>query len=1097
MHTFALRYSKALAALLLAMGGYSLLIVPWVEPTSTTESKPPNFARTLGGERWWRDFFPEGSWQTGEPKIIHTDKGILLSQSWTSIDEKTWELKPLTMILSPTKTAREAIREQQTDIIAKQEMWIVECQQGATIHFAEPLDITSGKVPMVERGDLSGPIQVSRKAASQAKDDSWRILTYDLTIDRRQFSTQREVLIEWNDSVIQGRDMKVMLRGDLLQSQNADSAWGPLDELELYHVDKIDVALPPGGLWADMKLKRLDEQPALRTLPARMKATCGGRFAFDFKSSTASLQNGVQLHHFLGDLPPDEFQCQSVSFAIELDESESSASQSSTSQSEDGLSKARLLSLEAIGIDSLQEFVGEKWVEFTAPTMGIEARCKKLNVDFEQRRVEFAGRLDHPEATQSIAILKYDGNEFRSPKIEYQAAPDAEGHDAEGEGNGDQKHLGWMFAEGPGELITAAQDKLGKSNIRWQQSLRMAPDSQSDKRQWIEIVGNALVESKLRGFLASERIELWLTQSDQASLISAAPVAGATELSDRYLPERVLAEGQTVLSTKTLQAHVSQLSLDLLFIPQDPVTKESDGLALSDSSGNPMYQWVSPPESPSLPGSPGESPPTEDPTPKTPVVVEGAALQAKIVVAGKDAWVDHLHMQGPVKVSREATDPQKSMPWHIEGSQLVLATNREGQANIQIDGQRAKIVVAEGSLQGTRIHFDQTSNQMWMNQPGEFSIPVSALKSSAKPGKPRIEWINAPHCKWDGKMLFDGSVARIVGAIEFDAAMRNPQNQFWWVKGSCGEMNVILSAPIDFNATDEQDVELERVELSDRVHILASQLMQNGDIESRQQLSVPHLRFFAVQQQLVAQGPGWVKSRFLAKRGFGQIASERKAEARRELQASHLNFRDSLVGFVDRNEVVVDGKVELAVGPINNWDQSIDVNQLNTLSDGQMLLNCDQLKVYDTAELSTVGSLASTGKAPEAWEFQATGNVAFNGKAETGDYVGNGYQVTYVQAKDLLMLRGDGHDPAYLRRAPLASDENLFEAFVETAAINPRTLSIVDLRIAQGGLQVSNANSNLVPNNGAPNRAPFSGSGAPPINPGRSNPRRDFYERNR
>ena len=234
------------------------------------------------------------------------------------------------------------------------------------------------------------------------------MLTSELSINRRQVTTEKEVLIEWGKSVIRGRSLRILLQGNLLSSQDADSPWGPLDELELYHVDEIDIQLPAGGLWADIDIGRFKDQPELRKLPARLTATSGGRFSFDFQNSMATLRKGVKLVHQLGALPPDEFLCDNMHLKVKP------PSRNSFSNSESR--SIEIHSLDAFGVDSLKDFVGEKWVEVLAPTLELSARAKTLQLNLANRRVVMAGQLDQPGSTKSTVKAQLCGSCFSITK---------------------------------------------------------------------------------------------------------------------------------------------------------------------------------------------------------------------------------------------------------------------------------------------------------------------------------------------------------------------------------------------------------------------------------------------------------------------------------------------------------------------------------------------------------------------------------------------------------------------------------------------------------------------------------------------------------
>lgn len=1105
MKRFATRYLKAALLLLFTMGIYYLTVVPAIEPPPREATERPEYIGGFAKDQWWGQLFPEGSWQRDNPTIVRNNQGVLLASSWEQIGEKSWKLQPLSIILPQSHTPADSADNLPNHLTP--EYWVISAEAGAIIHFEQPLDLRSGIVPSIERGQLEGQIDITRKDLDRTNESLWTLSTSDLSIDRRRISTQQEVVIRWNDSVVRGHDLRIMLRGDVLggEDHGVESPWGPLDELELYHLDEFNVGLPAGGLWGGFNSESLAIKSDISQLPARLTASCGGRMTFDFNDSIATLTNGVHLRHLLGTLTPDEFLCHKLSIQIDPPNSDATvnadlAAQNASNKRSTQVGGMRVRKLIALGIDSLQNFVGEKSVEVNAPTLGATARAKQLEIDFDRQRIELAGKLDRIDATQSLAWLQYQGFEFSCPKLEFQAAPTGP--------DGQPEHLGWMFAQGPGELNASAASQLGESHVRWQESLKMAP-AQTPGEQWLELAGNTFVESKLHGFLTTDILQMWVKKT--ANVID--PSSGNRE--EKYVPDRLLATGPTTVSTTDFKVDVEKLKLGFILVPpqlNSPTSQENKGLMLSDSAGNPMYQFVRPPvSSPATPEQqlpPGQAFPTTQTFPTTqafpmqrgptqgrvasdnpsqsnsnpsasnsPISIVGKSLDAKIISAGDQTWADSLTISGPVTI-QELQPQRDAIPWSIAGASLNLATNPTGQVDLQLDGQPARMQFGEGHLEGPSIRFDQRNNLIWMDKPGEFTIPASALNKSTDLGT--NQWVKPPHCEWTGRLMFDGSVAKIEGDIKLDGTMRQP-DQLWWIMGFCDQLDINLQNPIDFRnaggtnarTSDSPDsaMSVSSVVLRKQVDIRLAQTDLRGNRKSLQRMLVPVLTFDLPQQKLTGGGAGWIHSKFLSDKQPGALASTQSNSP--GLQGANLSFRDSLVYFLEQNEVVFEGKVELASGPLKDWEDTIDLVGMQRLGTGQMLLNSDQLKVYDTSGLSSVGGFTSSATSSGAWEFQATGNVVFEGKTTSGNFLGNGYQVTYTQIKDRLLLRGDGRSPAYIQRTPLdPSIESTFKASVNSAAINVRTMGIEDLKLSQFQIDLPSENGSAVPDRNAPIQPP-------------------------
>jgi len=293
--------------------------------------------------------------------------------------------------------------------------------------------------------------------------------------------------------------------------------------------------------------------------------------------------------------------------------------------------------------------------------------------------------------------------------------------------------------------------------------------------------------------------------------------------------------------------------------------------------------------------------------------------------------------------------------------------------------------------------------------------------------------------------------------------VRRP-DQLWMLQGFCQRLDVTLSEPVDLRHSNSAgrpaSPTVERIVLQDNVDLRMAQTDLSGNRQSLERIVVPILTYRVVEQQLEGAGPGWINSKFLGeKRTEAANPSIRLSSAtdpsRVQVQGAHLSFRDNLVAFVERSEVVFSGKVELASGPLKNWDDTINLAKLTQLAVDQMLLNCDQLKVYDTRGLSSTASLLPAGQTVGSYNFQALGNVVFEGRAETDYYSGNGYRLTYEQAKDQLIIVGDGRTPALLRKSPTEQSRNggppqgTVTGYVNSATLNLRTMAIVDLQASQ------------------------------------------------
>lgn len=1080
MALFLKRYFSALSVLVGVMVVYCLTIVPWIEPRDPVQYSIPEFNGPSGGNRWWESIFTAQDWQNQQPTVVQNSRGVLLAKTWEQVDQRTWKLTPLTIVLTQYDHDVDDEQPNKTSPL----VWVVNAQEGATIHFDQPLDLNSGRVPSIQRGQLEGEIVIHRVSLANPEQPTLQLRTRNLSIDRRQIWTQEEVSVVTNDLLVRGQMLRIHLMGDILSQPEIrlegddDSHYGLLDEIELMHLTESKMRLKNGGLWAGITPQLLTVSEPVEKLPAHVEAQCGGRFSINFNKEVATLSGGVQLRHFLGSYPPDEFLCHRIQLKFHAD-SESLPIAGSNHQMP-GLS---VREIEAFGIDSLEDFVGEMWVEVKSPLADAYVRAKRVRYDFRNQRIELSGKLNQPGATMSVAEINYRGYHLRAPALEYQAAPLA--------ADGRPQHGGWMVAQGAGEAATPGDSPLAEVHVRWQDRFQWSPADRPGQQR-LEIVGQTLVESKQHGFVTSERLQLWLSSPTQHP-----DLPSEVHRPDRFQPRRLVTLGPTQIDMGGHQLQVESMDLNFAY-PTLSATEPAvePELNLQDSSGNPMFQFLTPP--PVAFGSNDQQ--ADSNLEGNGFRISGRSLVASLAVSDR-AWIETMTLQGPL--SLKSHNDLASPNVEIVGQTLVLASTPDGNVDLEIEGSPAKVNLADGSIEGPSIRLNQQQNQLWMDHPGTFTLPTNSLsslqpragsQSTVTPGSAQTaQWQRPLTCSWQGRLLFDGQSIRLDGGIRMQGAVLRGED-LWLLEGLCQSMNIELSqpinlrkssgvnasldAPIQANSTQisvasdglrldpwsdrnalSSAVQVSQITLSQQVDLRMAQRDSTGQRQSLQRLEVPEVKVLVAEEKVVAFGPGRGIAKFYSGRSIGSLASNQPASDA-QLQCAHLTFRDSLTALLANGEVVVDGNVNIVTSPIGSWEQEFDPYALSGFSPGQMSLASDQLKVLDTSALNSTQTarLSSAGSVHNGlWEIQATGNVVFEGSSESGNFAGNAYQVSYVQAKELLSFRGDGRTKALLRRTPrLASGVDSTREYptviqVPVASLNVRTMAI---DVPQGGLDL-------------------------------------------
>ena len=154
-----IRSIGAAAIVWTAYVAYSMIAVPMIEPEAGAK---PDIDRSLAnpngsGKRpsWQRDLlaelFPAGSWQLDHPKVVETDRAILLFDEYKNEQDGTVSLGQCAMIF---------LRAGLDDENAASEAVVLDAPDGATLRFDKPFDLGRTRVGRLEAGRLLGAIKI-------------------------------------------------------------------------------------------------------------------------------------------------------------------------------------------------------------------------------------------------------------------------------------------------------------------------------------------------------------------------------------------------------------------------------------------------------------------------------------------------------------------------------------------------------------------------------------------------------------------------------------------------------------------------------------------------------------------------------------------------------------------------------------------------------------------------------------------------------------------------------------------------------------------------------------------------------------------------
>jgi hypothetical protein len=201
----------------------------------------------------------------------------------------------------------------------------------------------------------------------------------------------------------------------------------------------------------------------------------------------------------------------------------------------------------------------------------------------------------------------------------------------------------------------------------------------------------------------------------------------------------------------------------------------------------------------------------------------------------------------------------------------------------------------------------------------------------------------------------------------------------------------------------------------DAVGVTSHERVQLGSLSINQQTGAIH-----------GTGPGVIRSTRFGE-GLAALAGAQKpagppqvvpppGAAGNKLHFLRVDFRHSLAGNLVTRELKFIGNVQAVYGPVDAWEQELNVNQPELLPPEAMMLSSDEMRLSEdpVAARTMANQTPEQKKAIGFIQFKATGNVRIDGQEPTrGPFSAQADVASYEQAKDTFILEG-GRAPATL-----------------------------------------------------------------------------------
>ena len=829
---------------------------------------------------------------------------------------------------------------------------ILQAPEGALLEFDEPFDLRRAKVGRLVSGKLKGRITIRSDNRLPGPQDDLLIVTRDVELTEDRIRTPHPVDFRLGSHYGTGHELEIKLLPGDEAKQSKRR--GPnIAGIESFEVRRLERLHLEFG-----EASIMPGQPPAPGRPSTgsnlpIEISCRGPFRFDPVQQLATFEDRVDVLQLHPDGPSDQLACEVLSIYFARPRKTPAGD-----PGPDGSPDERPFQL---NLKPRRVEARGTPVVVTAPSREIEVRGERLEYELWNGRILLEGSEE--------VYLRQGGNEIRAPSIRYQSA---------GPGR-----LGQAVAAGPGRLRGKMADRPGQElEARWQKQLQVR---QHEQQQVISLTGGAELDFGRLGKLTAAEIHFWLLESTPAAQNDRA----------RLQPDRMLARGNVLLNSPQLGGAVEQLEV---WFEQDPSAGHQAAEAVSDRRPVPRGVEVA--------GHNAAYPQTVRrlmaPQAETPsqqhFEILGKLLRSRVVLRGEQSELSELMVEGNVRFSETQTARPDERPLVVSGDRIhVVGANTPGAA-VTVTGSPAHFEGRGLGLTGSNINLNRGTNRLWIDGAGRMDLPLDRdLEGRPLPDAGFLQ------VHWERDMAFDGRTARFNGAVVAAQQHRHLRTE---------TLEVGFQEPIRFaEAGSGSRPQPEEIRCGGGVFMENRSFDEVGQA-SLERMEVADLVINLTSGATSAAGPGRVAT---VRRGSADLLASRpgtpaiiRPDTRPQpgddrLTYLNVRFRGSLLGNLHQRQMTFHDQVRTIYGPVDSFDATLPDDDPDALGPRGAILTCDQLGV---AEM-----IAPSGNG-RAMELEALGNTLVEGRTFTARAV----RMTYAEAKDLLILEGNGRTDAELFR---------------------------------------------------------------------------------
>jgi lipopolysaccharide export system protein LptA len=1012
-----LRSTIVLAAVIGAYQAYVLFAVPHMEPSLATKEKHQadkvelNNAKNAVSkyQRLLSNYFPIGHWtQVRTPKIFAngTETTMLVIDDYTRHpvdgDDKSTQvdIKRLAMLMFPTSP--------HGDVAAPRNAIVLEAQQGAKLLF-DDFHPEMGRVGQITRGEFPGPIVIRSDMREPGPDDDLLVETSDLHMNTKLLYTASPVKFRMGQNVGSGRELEIrFLADEHAQPKDNGMKIAGFDSLEIRRDVRMRMQLDTASLLPGGEKKEPKPNPSVqvndpaKSAPAAPKPpvdiTCNGPFTFDFVRYVASVDRDVEVRQLNPDGPCDQLNCNQLDIHFAPKAPAPDAKPEPVVVDPSKKQQRDLGRLEAAAIIAF----GHPAIAIS-PAKKVEARGDRIQIALREQRVRIEGGND--------TRLTSGPNVIQAPIIDYQA-PEKES----------TSQVGRFRATGPGSLHFVADPTKPDQIFQaaWQTSVQLGRDQ---GQPVIVMEGRPELAFAAAGSIMGDQIRLYLRELDGNAAVGVA--VGSGDKQSKLVPDRMIALGHVKISSPQMIGHTQQLVANFQVQPDTAVDPTSPTNQSTPSKAAPA--------GPAGPAGKSNAAPKDDQPQQTYQVVADK-MRLEVFLRGQTAVPATLACDGNIIVHEVSPAAANQQPTEIRGAQLFVDKLDSKTPHITLKGasiggggnQPAQLAGRGVTLLTAMVEMDGHDNHMWSDGPGEATVLMTRDlqgNASATPTPVKIDWQNG--LRFDGQTItFDRDV--VVSTADS--------------KLHCDRMLARLVKPLQFGQhMDQTATSFSQIDCEGQVNI-ENLSRDTGGVTSHDRMQLGHLTINQETGAIRGEGPGVIRStRFGsglepvagAQNAKPQAASPAASAPGSKLHFLRVDFHSGMDGNMYTRMLTFHDRVRSVYGPVDAWEQELELTRPESLPPESMTLSCDELQLNEDplAARAAAANPNNAGAKPMAVQMRANGNVQIQGESlAQGQFRVQADNASYDKAKEMFILEGDTRTPAKLWRKTGAGVSPPYEA---------------------------------------------------------------------